>query len=162
MDLRLPNALLALRQWPAGSPEMGECRETAAGGQARLWDEAGTVLTIWLPADGGPARLAGPAHFLVFFRLADGTVRPLQPGADAPSELSLLPGDAVVCLTGSAAAVRDRSGEAFGAHRLAGFIHLHDNFTAPRLAEALLTQLAQHAGSRAPQARVACLVVEAR
>lgn len=162
MILRLPHYLVALRHWPAGAPDIGELRETPEGAEAALRDESGLSWRARIPLGNEPVRWEGQGGFILFFRWADATTRPVPAAGNRSGDFSMTPGDALVCLSGGAARVADFSGEAFGSHRLAGHIHLHDEFNAPRLAEALLAELERHAGGRSPDGPVACLVIEAR
>ena len=99
---------------------------------------------------------AGPG-VLHYFRLADGTVKPLPP---APPPLPCLAGDTYVAVTpGAARLAAAHSGGASAA--IARVIHLRDYFNADRLAHALLEHLLE-LGQGAQAEGAAVLVLEAR
>jgi hypothetical protein len=87
-----------------------------------------------------------------YFRLADGTVRPL-PAQPAP--LHCAAGDAYVALSPGVQPVAD-------GHAIAHFIHVRDDFNADKLAQALLDHVMEVAGADAFGEDVTVLVVETR
>ena len=94
---------------------------------------------------------------LHYWRLADGTVKPLL--SDTPN-MRFEPGDAYVAVTPDGARLAEtQPGGASAA--VARFIHLRDYFNADRLAEALLAHLVE-LGEGAEAAGAGVLVVEAR
>lgn len=95
------------------------------------------------------AARAGAWHY---FRLADGTVKPLPPH---PAPLVFEPGDTYIALSPSARRVTDSP-------TVARFLHLHDFFNAEKLAASLLAHLVDNAGGLSFPEAVAVIVVEAR
>jgi hypothetical protein len=94
---------------------------------------------------------------LHYFRLADGTVKPLPPIA-AP--LAVQPGDAYIAVTPAASHLAE--GETGGAGpAIARFLHLRDDFNADKLAAGLLAHLLE-LSLDAASAGAGVLVVEAR
>lgn len=92
---------------------------------------------------------AGAWHY---FRLADGTVKPLAPH---PPPLVFEPGDTYIALSPSARRVTDSP-------TVARFLHLHDVFNAEKLAASLLAHLVKNAGGMPFPEDVTVIVVEAR
>lgn len=86
-----------------------------------------------------------------YFRLADGTVKPL---ADMQEQFNCQAGDAYIAVSPSAAQHTTRPA-------LARFIHLRDYFTADKLATMVLEHIAENT-EPTPAEAVAVLVVEAR
>ena len=123
--------------------------------------EVPAVLTVELdPATLTLAAAALDAGALHFFRLADGTVRPLPP---TPPPFTCQAGDAYIAVTPSIAQLA--AAETGGAGpAVARFLHLRDYFNAQRLAQALLEHLQGLAPGGPAQARggAGVMVVEAR
>jgi hypothetical protein len=96
------------------------------------------------------ARMAGGG--LHYFRLADGTLKPLPP---APPALRLARGDAYVAVLPGAVGAAD--GPA-----VARFLHLRDYFNAERLARAVVGHVLEVGGRAAEGEAMVVVVVEAR
>jgi hypothetical protein len=119
------------------------------------------VLTVELvPATLTLAAAALDPDTLHYFRLADGSVKPLPP---APLPITCQAGDAYIAITPATA--RLAAAELGGpGPAVARFLHLRDDFNAERLAQALLDHLRDLAPGAAAQALggVAVMVIEAR
>ncbi len=87
-----------------------------------------------------------------YFRLADGTLKPLPP---QPEPLVFEPGDTYIALSPSARQVTDSP-------TIARFLHLYDTFNAEKLAAALLAHLIENASGALFPEDVSVWVVEAR
>jgi hypothetical protein len=97
---------------------------------------------------------AGSLHY---FRLADGTVQPLEA---APGPLTFQAGDAYIAVTAGAA--RLAAAEPGGpSAAIARFLHLRDYFNAHKLAAALLDHLLELSLSQPPDG-AGVLVIELR
>lgn len=106
---------------------------------------------LQLEADRLTLTASAQAEVWHYFRLADGTVKPLPP---RPEPLVFEPGDTYLALSPSAWQVTDSP-------TVARFLHLHDVFNAEKLAAALLGHLIENAGGILPET-VTVVVVEAR
>jgi len=95
------------------------------------------------------AAIPGVAHY---FRLADGTVKPLPP---EPEPMAFSAGDSYVALNPVALTLADSPA-------IARFIHLRDYFNVDKLASALMAHLVELAGVAEPPGNLTILVVEAR
>jgi len=87
-----------------------------------------------------------------FFRLADGTVKPLP---SDPALLTFSPGDAYIALNPVALDLADSPA-------IAGFLHLRDYFNADKLGDALLKYLTGLAGLNEPPVTLSILIIECR
>ena len=135
--------------WPndEAGPLTAAVEITLSGG------DAGQTLLVHLVINLGAATVAataagGSQHY---FRLADATLRPLP----AEAALSFDRGDAYIAVSPGARRLAD--GPA-----IARFLHLRDGFNAERLADGLLSFLAQESGAAEFPEDVTVLVVEAR
>ncbi len=95
------------------------------------------------------AAIPGVAHY---FRLADGTVKPLS---SDPEPMVLAAGDSYVALNPVALTLADSAA-------IARFVHLRDYFNVDKLASALIAHLVELAGVAEPPDNLTILVVEAR
>lgn len=123
--------------------------------------DAPTVLSVELDPDTLTLAAAAldPAA-LHYFRLADGTVKPLPP---APPPFTCQAGDAYIAVTPATARLAAAEPGGAGA-AVARFLHLRDYFNAQRLAQALLDHLYELTPGGPAQERdgVGVVVIEAR
>lgn len=114
--------------------------------------EAAAVLTVEVDPSALVLTAAAAPTALHYFRLADGTVKPLPP---SPGSLAFSAGDAYLAVAGAASPLSSLS------TALARFLHLRDYFNADKLAAAVLDHLVELSeGGSAEGAGV--LVIELR